>query len=301
MVQFYEPVTWKVAGPNEYWKLDSGARLSVQELVNLLKTSKFSCKSRHKGRARVCALYFRCQRGLLPYDGLPTSELKLFASQRALPSAQTFGGQKLTTTTLKALLEEADDDATFERLSDLPPELRTAIFAHYFNSLDDSLARRRYKYQPPITLVSPQIRQESLPLFYENSTFIMEGNQNLDRNCAAAALSATTRSFVASTTGHFARIRNLRINLRNRWGYDLRIDLDLTKKDNPVGDYNLFAHPPNPNVNPQKHQKVLDCLSELSAKSRAIAVRPMELRVSDIEELVMILCNRYHGEVTGSA
>jgi hypothetical protein len=197
-------------------------------------------------------------------------------------------------TTLKAQLEQADDDATFERLSDLPPELRATIYKHYFQSLDDSLARRGYKYQPPITLVSRQVRQEALPLFYEHSTFIMEANHDLDRNRAAAASSATTRAFIASTTGHFARIKKLKINLRNRWGYSLYIDLDLTNKENPVGGYNLCAYPRNSLENSQKG---LDCLSELCAKSKAMAARPMRIQVTDVEELVMILRDHYCGTI----
>lgn len=92
---------------------------------------------------------------MLSYERLPLSELRKFTAQRALltNTDTTLNSVK----ELKRLLEKADDDATFGRFSDLPPELRQIVFLHYFNSL--VVREVRHKQQPPITLVSHSVRR----------------------------------------------------------------------------------------------------------------------------------------------
>ena len=65
------------------------------------------------------------------------------------------------------ILEEADENMGFERLLDLPPELRVLIYGFYF----DSLPKLREPVQPPLSQVSRLLRQESLPVFYSTCTF----------------------------------------------------------------------------------------------------------------------------------
>ena len=65
------------------------------------------------------------------------------------------------------ILEEADENTGFERLLDLPPELRVLIYGLHF----DSMPELREPVQPPLSKVSRLLRQESLPIFYSTCTF----------------------------------------------------------------------------------------------------------------------------------
>lgn len=100
--------------------------------------------------------------------------------------------------TLVARLEEADEDATSERFMDLPPELRERIASYYMADLespvykedgddsvcmpanDDGSTKRVLEHptQPPLTQTCRLLRQETLPLFYKNCTFMihLKGN-----------------------------------------------------------------------------------------------------------------------------
>lgn len=92
---------------------------------------------------------------------MPPHELRLYAAQRGLTVAPS-----ATPNSIKVRLEQADDDATFDRFLDLPPEIRQIVYQYHF---DSSLAsgEPKYKYQPPLTMTSCMIRRETLPLFYD--------------------------------------------------------------------------------------------------------------------------------------
>ena len=66
-------------------------------------------------------------------------------------------------------LEQADEGTTFHHFLDLPAELRSHVYAHYFSSLP----RLEQPVQPPISRVSRLVRQESLPIFYSTCTFVL--------------------------------------------------------------------------------------------------------------------------------
>ena len=64
----------------------------------------------------------------------------------------------------------------------LPPELREQIFSYAVTSPKQTVTFRLDKYQletydqarqPPLTLVSKQIRHETLPLYYGNNNFVL--------------------------------------------------------------------------------------------------------------------------------
>lgn len=118
---------------------------------------------------RLRELYVRHQRGLLSYEGLTVSEIKSFVVQRGLSSTTI---AKPTVATLKAQLEQADDDATFDRFPELPPEIRQQIFERYFDSLNKHRENMtKPGGQPPIALASRQTRLEALPLYYSRYLF----------------------------------------------------------------------------------------------------------------------------------
>ncbi|GAB7330334.1 hypothetical protein MBLNU13_g01969t1 [Cladosporium sp. NU13] len=84
---------------------------------------------------RLRELFVRHQRALLSYEGLTVGELRLFVVQRGLSSTTA---AKATAATLKARLEQADEDATFNWFTELPPEIRQQIFEQDFESLNKS-------------------------------------------------------------------------------------------------------------------------------------------------------------------
>ena len=190
----------------EYWKLDSGTRTTKNtkdQILEVLTPNDQYLKSR--SIARIRELYVRHQRGLISYEKVTVRELRSFAMQRGLTSTST---AKPTKAILKAQLEQADDDATFDRFSDLPPELRQQIYKQYFASFNNSpRGASEPGGQPPITLVSKQIRLEALPLFYSCYRFrfspIGRSTANLWYN----------KLFVRSTlVDNFARIRFLELS-----------------------------------------------------------------------------------------
>jgi hypothetical protein len=104
---------------NKYWALDSGESRGTIYLLEVLKLRRHYHHS--KKWRRFKALYVRCQRGLISYEGFSARELKLFVKQRALTIEPN---KKPTIPALRRLLEQADDDATFDRFLELPPETR---------------------------------------------------------------------------------------------------------------------------------------------------------------------------------
>ncbi|GAB7330206.1 hypothetical protein MBLNU13_g01868t2 [Cladosporium sp. NU13] len=95
--------------------------------------------------ARLMAFYIRRQRGLLSFKCLPLQELRHFATLRGIQV-----GPDATATIVKAQLEKADNEATFDRITELPPEIRQSTPTHllarikslklYFRNLNVSLA-----------------------------------------------------------------------------------------------------------------------------------------------------------------
>lgn len=118
---------------------------------------------------RLRQLYVRHLHRFLSYEKLSARELRSFVKQRGLPKMAT---TKSTTATLRAQLEQADEDATFDRFSDLPPELRQRIFEHHFDSFDvPPKYVTRPGGQPPVIFASKQTGLEAPPLFYSRCQF----------------------------------------------------------------------------------------------------------------------------------
>jgi hypothetical protein len=115
----------------------------------------------------------RKDRGLLDYKNCKVTELKGFFGARGikLPTGRRYKVD------LIAALEKADDEATFTKFSDLPPELRLTIADKYFDALP---VLPRLPHQPPLTLASPALRGEALPLFHPNTTLTLSFTTTYD-------------------------------------------------------------------------------------------------------------------------
>lgn len=266
---------------------------TARELRGELQKRDFSVlKSTNKTRSRV--LYVRSQRGLLSYEGLPLRELKLFAAQRGWPV-----DGKATAADLKARLEQADDESTFDRFLDLPPELRRIVFSHYFRSLDDRsnhptddyYAIQRhisllFKSQPPpIASACTQIRRESLPLFYECCEFSISTSPSSLKSFTSR-LDRASKAFLKSTSAYnFARIRVLHCAFRD---FSMCFSLDLNNRMDPI----RMAFPDNFHWPPDL--VVMQRQDHLSSKLREVAVGiaaregPLKLQKSDLTQMYEI-------------
>ncbi|KAM0703575.1 hypothetical protein Q7P35_009514 [Cladosporium inversicolor] len=282
MVHIYDHYTLA-----NYWMLDSGRHRDKRLLRSDMKRANFPT-NKATNTARMRELFIRCQRGLLSYERLPSRDLKLFISQRGLPVTPN---QKTTVAALRAQLEQADDDATFDRFSDLPPELRQLICTHYFKSLDHPVPSGRdndLRCQPPITFASHDTRRESLPAFYESCVFVVrtEWYPKYPLRGFYGALSLNTSAFLKGTfTPNFARIKLLDLDLRD---LSINLALDSNNKRVPIRfECYLYPRPFQRGLVPA-HDELHDLLlSALRTIAVGIATRegPLKLRQSDLKQL----------------
>jgi hypothetical protein len=282
MVQLFDDHVWSSPRSNEYWKLDSGNRLRSYRLREELRDGNYSVlKSVNNTRLR--ALYIRCQRGLLSFEGMPSHELRLHAARRGLTVAPN-----ATLTSIKAQLEQADDDATFDRFTDLPPEIRQIIFQYY---MDDTLARRKPKsiYQPPLTMTSRMIRRETLPMFFdcwdtELSSLFTESPTLTPYKFRP---SATTAQFLQSTPiHHLARLKSFILTFND---LKFRVAINLRNQD-PIGKLEIFRMSYwewellENAVSQARVQRLLTALRTL-ALSMAARPGPLRFRLSDVDDI----------------
>ena len=284
MVQFAASRHFRT--PRDYWMLYRVDRYEAEALRTKLRARNYGT-SKTTSVSRLRALLVRCQRGLLSYDGLPLRELRLYAAQRGLPLPR---GKKNTVKTLKAQLEQADDENTFERFSDLPPELRQIIYSLYFKSLDDSRSWPSDKYQPPLTLTSRNIRQESLPLFYECCDFKVTMNAaglvNIRKDFTTALATGSSAFFSNCSPQNFARVKVLVINIV---GWDITLRLDLTNTENLISVMWCFysVYCVDSGLRPAQLERKSRLLQELHKAASDITARrgPLKLRKSDLKML----------------
>ncbi|SMY29365.1 unnamed protein product [Zymoseptoria tritici ST99CH_1A5] len=170
MVCFQTPGEHHRADHADYWKIPATSEyLHNAQLRSIIDSAG---GERHYPIATVATRLFqlakRTQRRLRCYDGDSGKELKDFVRQRGLAAATHVKKRELI-----EVLEAADEDATFARFLDLPPELRTLIYEFHFASYssDRRLGAIQSAVPPPITHISSQIRRETLQLFYTTSDF----------------------------------------------------------------------------------------------------------------------------------
>lgn len=232
--------------------------------------------------ARMRERFIRCQRGLLTYEKLTSRDLELFTAQRGLPVRSD---QETTVAALKAQPEQADDEATFDRFLDLPPELRRLIYAHYFKSLNRPVpygSHDHHKRQPPVTLASRETRPQSIPLFYESCVFSVETMwlpRDLPRSFNGA-VSPDSSAFIRNTSTHdFAHIKSLDLGLRD---LHTKLALDLNNKHDPIRVVKFAFYPFLLYGLDQAYQERKDRLMlELRTIAMGIATRERSLKLQE--------------------
>ncbi|KAM0715351.1 hypothetical protein Q7P37_008849 [Cladosporium fusiforme] len=167
MVQFISTCICRSAVCNcqkdTYWKLGFFEPFTIRSANEYLENRGYPSRKR-ASKATALQAASRCQRQLLPYWLCNLQELRTFCESRSLePKKNNFSG-------CVSALEQADDEATFDRFLQLPAELRNTIYEYHFSDMRTIPEIHR---QPPITQVSSQLRKEAQPLFYNCCTFKM--------------------------------------------------------------------------------------------------------------------------------
>lgn len=112
---------------------------------------------------------------------------------------------------LKSLFK-ADEERKFDKLLDLPPELRNRIYQYHFASFYQPIYAAE---QPPISKISRQLRKETLGLFYSSCTFrfAMEAIRPRGRRFKMDAVSMRQLMFLRCTPAeHLACIKKFVIS-----------------------------------------------------------------------------------------
>ncbi|GAB7335026.1 hypothetical protein MBLNU13_g06885t1 [Cladosporium sp. NU13] len=278
----------------------------------------------------------RKERGLLNYENCSMDELEAFIEARHLipPDENTYNIQGQTTKVIFrdtkdrqlrmqkwnekvearragakkaayiAVLQEADDNIVLDKFPTLIAELRTTVYKMYF---DDLPALPKLPYQPPLTLVTKGLRKETLPLFYEQSTFILRlrvRTQN-ERSTASLHNTAIDPDLLMSANlppASLARISRISLHISHHRTYrppgwsgtldddeDMSWEIDLDGKAGVVIDGDGFFDDYGDETwwvvrRGRMEAAILRVLRDVAARSKAHRLRPGDLE--DLREAV---------------
>lgn len=122
-----------------------------------------------------------------------------------------------------AVLQQADDNVVLDKFPTLIAELRIAVYKMYF---DDLPILPNLPYQPPLTLVKRDLRKETLPLFYEQSTFVLRLSVRTQNGQSTVSLHNTANDPDLLTSANLspallARISRINLHISHRHTYRL--------------------------------------------------------------------------------
>ena len=218
---------------NQYWRLGSHLNLTVDDVKAKLQEGGFYVR-KSELKDKTWDLYTRLQRQHLCYANCTVVELQAFVEARKLTLRGT--GSRLKDR-LARTLEEGDDQATFPRFCELPPELRNLIYGMYFSGFEIPQS----PHQPPITLSSRLLRSETLALFYASCRFRFIFRQGQRSPDEPGTYAVRMMNDLLRNTGkeYFAQIRSLVIHhemgtayrrllgaRRTTWELDLNEDIN---------------------------------------------------------------------------
>jgi hypothetical protein len=143
--------------------------------------------------------------------------LKKFALDRQLITASKNPTKHWLIETLLA----ADKARTFQRLLDLPAELRKAIYEFHFS--DFSGKALLHPAQPPLARTCHQLRDEVLPLFYSQCQFHIQFQQTGKWKMKLGDESSLWFFHMAADYARY--IRRLKIDNQARMTFNLRLDI----------------------------------------------------------------------------
>lgn len=221
-------------GSNTYWKIpkywftdeysDLTCTPSERKRIAVTYLEKRDIKVPPKTTLEQLAnLISRFERGLLNYASYDAKTLREFAAARSLQCSRK---GRLSQKAIIGVLEHADDNARFERMLELPAELRVRIYEYYCLDLGQRFALGLgivplEHRQPPLTLVCRLLRQESLQIFYDTCVLLVDFQASLslfwDEIEPPCQMERNHRFLIAASvaTRRFKRL-HLRIGDNNR-------------------------------------------------------------------------------------
>lgn len=158
-----------------YWRLETHDSTSVESLREQLKSVGWKPEAVFY-KFELIEFVHRLERGFLCYESCTTDELVQFARAHRIEIQDPENRERES---LVQVLEEADEYASFEKLFDLPAEMRNRIYEAYLAEFPKGLD---CPSQPPLTRTSRQVRAEVLPLFYSETTFVIHLTQRFDED-----------------------------------------------------------------------------------------------------------------------
>lgn len=220
---------WRLRALHEYGEYTKGA---LQRLLE-----KDGCKVKGlKEDLQNASLRLQC--GKTNYESCEDSELRRFVHARKLLTVAAPLQQVINRKVMIDLLKTADDQQTFDKFQDLPPELRERVAKYYLREFSSALI---FPTQPPLARASRLLRKEVLPLFYQRCTFEL----HFERvpGSGIKPCSRTLEWLYSLATDSFASIRNLSFKV----GHDAGVCESLSefcvtmKLGAPLSkDYNLL-------------------------------------------------------------
>jgi hypothetical protein len=181
------------------------------------------------------------------YEECSNVQLVKFINDRSIPDhaleAPDFTDQPIENLLgykrdLVKMLMKADDERTFTKLFNLPPELRTTIYSFYIcdfgkDTKSSGLQALWAPAQPPLAKVSRMLRREVLPVFYNQCRFRITLNQTKNAS-RRLCFDANSNFFLSNISKeHFKVIRQMEIGFydeseKNKY-FIIRIDLTSTQ------------------------------------------------------------------------
>jgi hypothetical protein len=214
----------KMAWRARYWVLPDYSSYTKARLLKILDEHHYEVK-KSSDKAELLFHINRAKRYMVCYLKCSTAELHQFVKDRNLiPSLPL----TLSRSSLSKVLTTADNDLRFNRILDLPAELRKEIYEYYVD-FEDELAAL---CPPPLAQASKQLKAEVLPIFHNRCVFLLDfdyGNARFEhtrlRYSGFAPSLVTKRLLKSNRTRLGANITKMRIHLR---GYKSWTDTDFT-------------------------------------------------------------------------
>ncbi|KAK5127359.1 hypothetical protein LTR85_006698 [Meristemomyces frigidus] len=200
---------------DSYWKLDDYRIETTKSLQKRARDAGYKVSSNMQ-RSYLMTLMHRIDRKMLCYDLCTSEERNKFGRDRGVVGSS---GSPLRPVTVTHDLRGADEGWVFRRFTDLPPELRSRVYTFYMAALPDMLTTPS---QPPLARTSKLIRNEALPVFYNECTFelmFVRINRRDSQGVCESILRPTqdTICFLETLTKESVEdIRNLQISLATR-------------------------------------------------------------------------------------
>lgn len=255
MVQFHKQ-GGRSSSAEHWWKLEEltiEAPQSYSTFVtrSLLRGRNYAFK-RGTSPTKLAYMRSRSDRGLMSYYGRSVAELRTYCKQRGIGNTE---GKKKED--LVAVLEDADENLTFPRFLDLPPELRILVYEYSFDVFNHEWERNAKNAlqlrPPPVASVCKLLREETLSLFYAQGKLHIKVSQGADyaRNVPTTTMSVldakTMRFFDSAPTVMLESVKKLGIRLErgDRWplaGIAWEVVLPIGNKPYEVLPATTYGH-----------------------------------------------------------